>query len=271
LPSWTPDNTHDGKYYLRIRRLGDGSGDARSAEEYVGGEILIEFGDGFTFGVPFVWDDVIHVYATVIEKGDQDDIHVFRSGDMSTWEHSVAVRGESERLYNSTVCRAGDRFVMAYETNDDRWPAFTIKFAESDDLLNWTKIPIAQAIYGTDRYTACPSMRWVDGMYYLVCLEMPRAGTMAAGKGTPGWWFEEFGARSPDLLHWEPSPVNPVLAPEADGSENINTSDIDFCEFKGKTIVYYLWGSQTGEVAGLSHAEYPGDVASWLQSWFPDA
>ncbi|RKY68572.1 MAG: hypothetical protein DRP97_06130, partial [Candidatus Latescibacterota bacterium] len=58
------------------------------------------------------------------------------------------------------MCQAGDRFVMAYESKEGKYPPFTIKFAESLDLRAWTKIP--GAIYGTDRYTACPALRYVD-------------------------------------------------------------------------------------------------------------
>lgn len=50
----TPDNRLDRKHYLRIRRLCNGRRDAKDAEEFQAGEILAEFGEGFTFGVPFV-------------------------------------------------------------------------------------------------------------------------------------------------------------------------------------------------------------------------
>jgi len=264
----TPDNTHGGNHYLRIRRLHDGTRDVRSAEEFAACEVLTEFGEGFTFGVPFVWDSSVYVYATLADKPEVDDIHLFRTTDMKAWEESIALRGENERLYNCTVCRAGDRFVMAYETNDERWPAFTIKFAESNDLMNWTKIPVGTAIHGSDRYCACPSMRWLDGWFYIYCLEMPRAKTLGGSHTDPGWYFEEFAAKSQDLLHWEMGAGNPILAPESDGSENINTSDIDFCEFDGKVIIYYSWGSQTGD-EHLAHAVFDGSLEEFLRASCP--
>jgi len=64
------------------------------------------------------------------------------------------------------------------------------------------------------------------------------------------------------------SSVNPILAPSPDGSEIINTSDIDFCEFGGKVIFYYLWGNQTG-VIGLSHAHFDGTLDEFLRASCP--
>ena len=42
---------------------------------------------------------------------------------------------------------------------------------------------------------------------------------------------------------------------------------VDFCEFDGKTIIYYAWGSQTGEEY-LSHAVYDGSETDFLRAWF---
>ena len=261
----TPGNTHNGEHYLRIIRLTDGTRDVESPEEYAACEILTEFAVGYTFGVPFIGGDTIYVYATIAEyadlatKPEVDDIHVFWSDDLKNWKEKTVIRGDSEQLFNTSICRTDDRFVMAYETNDRTWKPFTIRFAESDDLLNWRNIPAEKALYGPDRYAACPTIRWMDGMFYLICLELPG--------GPEKWWFEEHAARSTDLLHWTKSPANPVLAPEPDGSEMINTSDIDFCEFDGKTIIYYVWGSQRGEEF-LAHAVFDGTEREFLLATF---
>jgi len=256
----TPDNTHDGGHYLRLRRLADGTRDVRDAAEFAESPVLTEFGEGYTFGAPFVWDDEIYISATLGNKPETDGVVIFHTKDMKSWEKYDAVEPDNERLYNTSICRADDRFVMAIETNDRRWPSFTIRFAESTDLRTWTVLPVEKALRGEDRYCACPTIRYLDGWFYTVCLEMPRDGE---------WWFEEFGARSKDLRHWEPAPANPIIAPESDGSEDINTSDIDFCEWRGKTIIYYSWGSQKGEER-LAHAVFDGTEAEFLRAWFPN-
>ncbi len=265
----TPDNTRDGRSYLRLRRFPDGSRDVVEREEFAAMEVLTEFGEDFMFGVPFVWNDTIHVSATRSQKPDVDDVHVFSSRDLNNWDEHVAVRGENEQLFNTSICHDAvkNRFVMAIETNDRRWPAFTIRFAESTDLINWRKLPVSEGLYGTDRYTACPSIRFVDGHFCMVCLEMPRGKTLHSSPGEPGWWFEEFAARSRDLVNWEMAAGNPIIAPEPDGSENINTSDIDFCGFGGKTIIYYSWGSQSGD-EHLAHAVYDGTEEEFVREWF---
>ncbi len=253
----TPDNTHGGLHYLRLRRLADGTRDVRDADEFAACEVLSEFAEGFTFAVPFVRGDELFVYATQgIKEGDTDDVVLFRSDDPDHWEQSLAVQAVGERFYNTSVCSDGERHVMAIETNDSRWPNFTIRFAVSDDLVTWTTLPVEQAIYGTDRYTACPSFRHHDGFYYMWYLERPET-----------WWFETFLTRSRDLLHWEESPANPILRPDPD--ENINNSDIDFCEFAGNVVIYYSWGSQRGD-EHLAHAAHDGTLADWLRECYPE-
>ena len=252
----TPDNARGGLHYLRIRELHDGTRDAQSAEEFQAGRVLAEFGEGFTFAALFVRDDEVFVYASLgVKEEESDDIHLFRSADLQTWEQSVALVGENERLYNCSVCSDGQRFVMCYETDDAAYPAFTIKFAESRDLVSWTKLPVAEAIYGTDRYTACPTLRWLDGYFYMLYLERPET-----------WWFETYLTRSADLLHWEESPANPILRPAPD--EDVNNSDIDFTEFDGRMVIYYSWGSQRGE-EHLAHAVFDGTLADWLRACYP--
>ena len=49
---------------------------------------------------------------------------------------------------------------------------------------------------------------------------------------------------------------------------NINNSDIDLCEFQGKTVIYYSWGNQQG-IEHLAEAVYDGPLADFLRSFFP--
>jgi hypothetical protein len=51
-------------------------------------------------------------------------------------------------------------------------------------------------------------------------------------------------------------------------AKNINTSDVDLCEFKGKTIIYYSLGNQQG-TEFLAEAAYDGTLAELLRSYFP--
>jgi hypothetical protein len=49
---------------------------------------------------------------------------------------------------------------------------------------------------------------------------------------------------------------------------NINNSDVDLCEFQGKTVIYYSWGNQQG-TEFLAEAIYEGTLASFLRGYFP--
>src|SRR5207249_5987056 len=48
-------------------------------------------------------------------------------------------------------------------------------------------------------------------------------------------------------------------------AKNINNSDVDLCEFKGRTVIYYSWGNQQGKEF-LAEAAYEGTLASFLRS-----
>ncbi len=93
--------------------------------------------------------------------------------------------------------------------------------------------------------------------------------------------------RSKDLVNWEVSPLNPVLKASTDdkiilnkslsedflrkidGAENLNNSDIDFCEYNGKLIINYSWGNQHG-TEFLAEASYAGTIEQFLKGWFPE-
>lgn len=219
--------------------------------------VLCAFGRGYSLASAFAWEGTMYVYAARNQDGGWRDVSEFHSRDLVNWSGPrVVIAGNAdEQLFNQSVCRAGDRFVMAYESNDPRWPAFTIKFAESRDLVNWETIP--GCIFGADRYTACPCLRYVEGCFYMLYLE----------HRTPRWWFETCMVRSRDLVNWEPSPRNPILAPGP--GEDVNTSDPDLAEFEGRVLLYYSYGDQRTWTQ-LTRAEFPGALRDFFAACYPD-
>ena len=99
--------------------------------------------------------------------------------------------------------------------------------------------------------------------------------------------WDQYVVRSRNLRDWQASPLNPVMRADAADkqilnsnltaeqrreiadAENINNSDIDFCEHEGQLIINYAWGNQTG-IEFLAEARYQGTVAQFLQGWFPE-
>ncbi len=233
------------------------------------------FAKGQHLGCAFVDSDTVYVYG--VDKWGGSKITLFRSQDMEKWEHRPALTLPGWGLFNTSVCRADGRYVMAIEAGEPKEVVgvpFTIFFAESKDLLTWKLLPL-DCVYSREKYTACPALRYLDGHFYMIYLE-----------ARPGPAYQSHIVRSPDLKRWEPSRLNPVLAfSEGDKAianpkltaeqrkaiaqaKDINNSDVDLCEYRGKTVIYYSWGNQQGKEF-LAEAVYDGTLAGFLRSFFP--
>ncbi|MEI6678608.1 MAG: hypothetical protein WCL21_08375 [Mariniphaga sp.] len=231
------------------------------------------FAKGFHFGSAFVYDNV--AYVTAVDKGDGERIYIFASQDLENWEHWLAFELPGWGMFNTSMIKVKDTFVMMFEVGKPEIEAgerFTAHFATSPDLKKW-EILSRDHNYAMDRYTAPHCLRYLDGYYYDFYLEA----------------FQGYEARvvhSKDLIHWEASPLNPVLkASSADkqisninlpdslnqkilSADNLNNSDIDFCEYRGNLIINYSWGNQMGKEF-LGEAVYHGTQEQFLKGWFP--
>lgn len=239
------------------------------------GKATPPFAHTYDLGCAFVDGDTMWVFG--VDNWDGERIASFHSRDLEHWERQEVLHLSGWGLFNSSVCKAVDRYILAFEVG--RPPEvvgvpFTTRFAESSDLKSW-KLLNDQHVFTKDRYSACPSIRYLDGQFYMTYLE-----------AMPGPAYETYIVRSPDLIHWEPSPLNPMLRASPDdkhiasaklianerakitAATDINNSDVDFCEFRGKTVINYSWGNQQG-TEFLAAAEYDGPVAKFLKSYFP--
>jgi hypothetical protein len=239
------------------------------------GKATPAFAKGQHLGCAFVEGDT--AYAFGVDKWGGSKITVFRSKDMEKWEDRPALHLPGWGLYNTSVCKADGRYVMAVEVGGPKEVVgvpFTIFFAESKDLLTWAPLP-RECVYSKEKYTACPALRYLDGYFYMTYLE-----------ARPGPTYESHIVRSKDLRRWESSRLNPVLACSDEDrkianpgltaeqreaiarAKDINNSDVDLCEYKGKTVLYYSWGNQQG-TEFLAEAVYEGTLADLLRSFFP--
>ncbi len=243
--------------------------------DVVTGKATPAFAKGQHLGCAYVEGETVYVFG--VDKWGGSKITVFRSKDMEKWEKRAALHLPGWELFNTSVCKADGRYVMAVEVGAPKEVVgvpFTIFFAESKDLLTWKLLPL-DCVYSKEKYTACPSLRYLDGYFYMLYLET-----------RPGPTYETHIVRSKDLKHWESSRFDPVMAFSDEDkrianpkltpdqkkaivqAKNINNSDVDLCEFKGKTIIYYSWGNQQGNEF-LAEAVYDGSLASFLRSYFP--
>ena len=234
------------------------------------------FAHGYELGSAFVERDTIYAYG--VNHWGGSEIRVFWSRDMNNWTSQTALEIPGWGIYNNSVCKAGDRYIMAIEVGEPPevvGTRFTIFFAESDDLLHWKLLP-SNCVYSRERYTACPAIRFVDGYFYMIYLE-----------ARPGPSYVPHIVRSKDLMHWESSPLNPVMEFSDEDKKianprltqqqrehikraiNINNSDVDLCEFQGKVVIYYSWGNQRG-TEFLAVAIYDGTLKQFLKGFFPE-
>ena len=242
------------------------------------GEATAPLARGCVFSSAFVDGDTVYVTGTSTEQGwTGQRVEMFASKDLKTWEHWTALDLEGFGICNTSICKTPDGYVMMFEIHKPKEQAgvnFTARFARSKDLRRW-EVTGPECVYAKDRYTAPHCLRYLDGYYYDFYLE--------AHEG-----YEMRVVRSMDLIHWEPSPLNPVLKASAedkqianakltaeqrqhiDEAKNINNSDIDFCQYEGRLVINYSWGNQQGKEF-LAEAVYEGTVEEFLTGWFPAA
>ncbi len=238
------------------------------------------FAAGHHLGCAYVEEDMVYVYG--VPKWGASKIEVFWSEDLQNWSSQAALSLPGWGIYNTSVCRAEGRWLMAFEVGGPKdvvGIGFTIFFAESADGLNWRPLP-RRHVYDANKYTACPALRYLDEYFYMIYLECIDREHQDAS-------YAPCIVRSQDLIHWESSPYNPImefsdedryiananLNPEERQriatAYNRNNSDVDLCEFNNDVVIYYSWGNQLG-IEHLAEAVYHGTLESFLRGFFPE-
>ena len=224
------------------------------------------------FAIAYVWNDRVYVVA-----GDYEDRpwwHIRHtilicSDDLITWSKPKIIleAAGQEHLFNYAVCQARGKFYLLYETNDSRWPAFTARFCESDDLVTWRKLP-ENYIYGKDKYIGGPALYFDEPEDRFYLLYVNDLGNHV---------YDNRIARSADLITWQDAPADrPVVCPDPErfvddrkwpGIKECSASDMELCEFKGRTYLYWINGNQQGASAGWE-AVYSGPRNQLLHTYF---
>jgi len=233
------------------------------------------FAPGCHLGSAYAEGDRAYTYG--VDLWGESVIRVFSSRDLEEWEAGTALELPGRGIYNTSVCRGDGRYIMAIELGEPEelvGRRFTIFFAESQDLLAWKMLPQEHA-YSRDRYTACPTIRFLGGHYYMIYLEQ-----------MPGTTYQPHMVRSRDLRSWEESTLNPLMAPSDDDRKiakrffspeqrelvakavNLNNSDVDLCEHQGRTVINYSWGNQHG-TEFLAEAVFEGGLEELFNGFFP--
>ena len=141
-------------------------------------------------------------------------------------------------------------------------------------MKTWEMMPFNTA-YPKHRYCGGPCLKFHNGYFYLFLVTL-----------LPLNRYTNYLFRTKDFKKWEVGFYNPILMPSNEDkilsqravekekyeplmrdAFNINNSDIDFCEWQGKTYINYVMGNQKGTYY-MCEAEYDGTPGEFLESYF---
>jgi len=249
--------------------------------DYETGKIVGRTGEKCYYHSIFV--DGEKVYLTGVKRNVAkkahcgDTILIYETTDLVHWTERELLRNPGWRYYNTTIAKGPDGYVLAIESSDLRHATkhFTMFFATSKDLKTWTFLPYEKA-YPKHRYCGGPFLTYCNGWFYLsLVTEMP----------CERWCTYLF--RTKDFGSWESSRYNPFMMWD-DGDRQIapnacdvtpefaklvkthficNASDLELCEFEGKTLLSYLIGDQRGFYY-IAEAWYDGPKQELLERQF---
>jgi len=255
-----------GKRLLLVSNYRPGLGHAKGKDAYLfiddlqTGEEAARFGQGHSFASAYMNGSELNVFSLEFTDFGQimnsTGIDRMTTTDLKEWKTEKVILPEgNEHLFNSSVCKDDKGYLMAYES--DKPVQFCFKFARSNDLSKWEKIP-GLAFTGVKyEYSACPVIRYFKPYYYVIYLHDKVEGH----KG-----YISYLTRSKNLIDWELTPFNPIL--EASEGEGINNSDVDLIEYNGKTYLYYSTGDQ--ETWGTVRiAMFDGPEKAFFEGHFP--
>lgn len=242
--------------------------------DLITGQEVACLGKGHTFVSGFVDGDELNVFGTEFvsygNKIEMGGIRRFSTTDLKTWKQETVISpNEGEQIYNSSVCRDDQGYLMAYDSCADTTWAF--RFARSKDLSHWQKIPELHFFDAKER-TVCgnPTIRYFAPYYYVIYgVHRFRGGPAARYEyQMDSTAYITFIARSKDLEIWELSPTKyPMLDPVP--GEGINNTDADLFECEGNTYIYYATGDQA-TWGTIRVAMYSGPMKELLESYFPE-
>ena len=233
------------------------------------------------------WDSYFHsayveedtAFVLGVDMKNRDTIRIYESKDLVHWENRVLLQNPGWVYYNTALTKGPEGYVLILEASE---PAeyvgvpFTFFFATSPDLKTWTHMD-PKLGFSKERYMGGPWMKYVDGWYYVISVtELPCKR------------YTNYIYRTKDFHDWEVGPYNPLLSPTEEDRiisshacddltqemrQQIQTgflassSDMDMCDWNGKTYINYLLGNQLGFYY-MAEAVYDGTVAEFLRANF---
>ncbi|MBQ6421520.1 MAG: hypothetical protein IJK02_10640 [Clostridia bacterium] len=240
------------------------------------GEVLSRFGQGCYYYSLYQENGTVFVIGTLRAAGDT--LILFESRDLVNWQSRELLKAPGWRFFNTSLTKGPQGYVLCIEASE---PAeyvgvpFTAFFSFSPNLVHWTP-PDPEKGFPRHRYLGGPWLRYSRGWYYLIAVtEMPC------------YRFTNYIYRTEDFDTWEVGLYNPILMPDEEDRKispyacdlspellrEIRTgfiasnSDVDLCEWNGKTLITYNAGNQLGFYY-LCEARYDGSPDDFLAAYF---
>lgn len=195
-------------------------------------------------------------------NADKSALMITSSTDLINWTEQRQIIGGGMKYFNSSITKTDDGFVMAYEVCANGFHCFNTMFLKTRDFITWE--PIGRRIF-EDTYTACPTIRYINGTYYLLFV-----ANFPARIGREEHWAT-YAAKSTDLINWQHGKYQVLSA--MDNSEDApNASDIDLVEYNGQVHIIYLNTAQITKReyknVGSRYAYYNGTLESMFLKLF---
>ena len=152
--------------YVRTRYVPNRTGDSYFRfVDHDTGKASKPFARGYHLGNVMVEGDTLYVTAT--NDWDGERVDMFVSTDIEHWESYNVLGLPGYGLFNTSLCRADDAYMLMFEVGKPPEVAgvpFTARFAKSHNLRDWQLMP-SQCTYSKDRYTAPHCLRYHEGYY----------------------------------------------------------------------------------------------------------
>ncbi|MDD6800134.1 MAG: hypothetical protein PUE85_06940 [Firmicutes bacterium] len=282
------DSQNNGKETLMRLELSDPSHGTDPNQQtvalirnYETGEIVSRLGIGCYYYSLYQEQGTVYILGTVSSPGKLcgEEIRIFSSRDLKNWDERSLLKNPGWQYFNTSLTKGPNGYILLLEANK---PAeyvgahpFTLFFASSPDLVNWTFMSYDKG-FSKERYMGGPFLKYSRGWYYLLSVTE-----------FPCQRYTNYIYRTKDFDTWEVGFYNPILMPSDEDRiisphahdlsdeliEDIRTgfissnSDIDMCEYQGKTIITYNVGNQLGFYY-LAEAEYDGPIDEFFEAYF---
>ncbi len=241
------------------------------------GKIISSVGEDSHFHSAYVEDGTAYILG--VDNSERGTIRVYESRDLIHWTNRALLSNPGWVYYNTALTKGPDGYVLLMEAGSPQehvGVGFTFFFATSPDLIHWTFMDYDRG-FSKERYNGGPWMKYSEGYYYVISVTL-----------LPCDRFTNYIFRTRDFIDWEVGAYNPLLMPDEDDRlispravdmdeaflESMKTafissdSDIDMCDYNGKTYICYNVGNQLGTTGWLAEAEYDGTVAEFLKANF---